>query len=122
MRWMVEIGQVDILAETAVLSKYLAQPRVGQLSQVLQIFNYLKHHKTSWLPMDTGMVNLVWEPRGNKISLRNRAKVTREYYPDASGYSRAKRQRSTDQLFCLCQPCIRLCHQEITDMNYDILQ
>eukprot|EP00957_Ditylum_brightwellii_P094203 7172418-Ditylum_brightwellii.AAC.1 len=33
--------------------------------------------------MDTGMVDLVWEPRGNKISSRERAKVMKKFYPDA---------------------------------------
>eukprot|EP00957_Ditylum_brightwellii_P039583 2994499-Ditylum_brightwellii.AAC.1 len=33
--------------------------------------------------MDTGMVDLVSEPRGNKISPRERAKVMKEFYPDA---------------------------------------
>eukprot|EP00957_Ditylum_brightwellii_P024788 1873245-Ditylum_brightwellii.AAC.1 len=32
--------------------------------------------------MDTGMVDLVWEPRGNKISTRETAKVMKEFYPD----------------------------------------
>eukprot|EP00957_Ditylum_brightwellii_P105363 8032396-Ditylum_brightwellii.AAC.1 len=33
--------------------------------------------------MDMGMVDLVWEPRGNKISPRERAKVMKEFYSDA---------------------------------------
>jgi hypothetical protein len=40
----VEIGRVDILLETLLLSSYLAMPRVGHLEQAFHIFGYLKTH------------------------------------------------------------------------------
>jgi hypothetical protein len=44
LRWAVEIGRVDILLETSLLSSYLAMPRVGHLEQAFHIFGYLKTH------------------------------------------------------------------------------
>jgi hypothetical protein len=42
LRWAVEIGRVDILLETSLLSSYLAMPRVGHLAPALHIFGDLK--------------------------------------------------------------------------------
>ncbi len=44
LRWAIEIGRVDILLETSLLSSYLAMPRAGHLEQALHIFGYLKTH------------------------------------------------------------------------------
>ena len=45
MRWLCEIGRIDILTETFLLSTYLSCPRVGHLHQALHVFKYLKDHK-----------------------------------------------------------------------------
>ena len=42
LRWSVELGQVDILLETALMSMYLALPRSGHIEQVFHVFVYLK--------------------------------------------------------------------------------
>jgi hypothetical protein len=52
LRWSVEIGRVDILLETSLLSSYLAMPREGHLEQVLHIFGYLKTHAKRKLGFD----------------------------------------------------------------------
>ena len=44
LRWAVEIGRVDILLETSLLSSHLAMPRAGHLEQAFHIFGYLKTH------------------------------------------------------------------------------
>ena len=44
LRWAAELGQVDILLETAMLSTYMALPRKGHLEQVYHVFGYLKTH------------------------------------------------------------------------------
>ena len=36
LRWVVELGQVDILMETSMMSTHLATPRWGHLEQVHQ--------------------------------------------------------------------------------------
>jgi hypothetical protein len=52
LRWAVEIGRVDILLETSLLSSYLAMPRVGHLEQALHMFGYLKSHQKRKLAFD----------------------------------------------------------------------
>ena len=54
LRWAVEIGRVDILLETTLMSTYLAMPREGHLEQVLHIFGYLKCHKKMRILFDSG--------------------------------------------------------------------
>jgi hypothetical protein len=47
LRWMVELGRVDICLECSMLSSHLALPREGHLNQVFHIFAYLrKYHNT----------------------------------------------------------------------------
>jgi hypothetical protein len=52
LRWAVEIGRVDILLETSLLSSYLAMPREGHLEQAHHIFGYLKSHPKRKLGFD----------------------------------------------------------------------
>ena len=42
LRWEVEIGRVDILYETSIMSTQLALPRVGHLEHLFHVFGYLK--------------------------------------------------------------------------------
>ena len=44
LRWMVEIGRVDIITEVSEMSSYLAMPREGHLDSVIHIYSYLKCH------------------------------------------------------------------------------
>lgn len=47
LRWIVELGRVDICLEVSIMSSHLAMPRKGHLEQVLHIFSYLrKYHNT----------------------------------------------------------------------------
>ncbi len=52
LRWAVELGRVDILLETSLLSTYLAMPRVGHLNQVYRMFGYLKQYPKRKLAFD----------------------------------------------------------------------
>ena len=63
LRWTCESRRIDILHETAILSQYLAQPRVGHLMQCLNIFHYLKHHDRSWMLMDPISYDVHWVPK-----------------------------------------------------------
>ena len=50
LRWIVEIGRVDICVEVSMLSSCLAMPREGHLEQVFHIFAYLKgKHNTEMI-------------------------------------------------------------------------
>ena len=53
LRWACEIGRVDILLEVALLSTYLASPRLGHLEQVFHIFGYLKEHPKRKIGFDS---------------------------------------------------------------------
>ena len=53
LRWEVELGRVDILLETAILSNHLALPCEGHLEQVLHIVGYLKRRKKLRLIFDS---------------------------------------------------------------------
>ena len=47
LRWIVELGHIDICLEVSMMSLHLALPMTGHLDQVFQIFVYLKkYHNT----------------------------------------------------------------------------
>jgi len=52
LRWACELGRLDILLETSLMSAYLAMPREGQLEQVLHMFGYLKQHPKRKIAFD----------------------------------------------------------------------
>ena len=83
LRWLCELGRVDVLYETSVMSQYLAAPREGHLQQVLNIFYYLKHHNRSWLVLDPTPIDIQWNPRKGEASPQERAKAMKLIYPDS---------------------------------------
>ena len=52
LRWMVELGRVDILLEVSMLSSHLALPREGHMEAVLHIIKYLKKFHNSEMVFD----------------------------------------------------------------------
>jgi hypothetical protein len=52
LRWMVELGRIDIYHEVSVLSQYLALPRHRHLEAVYHIFAYLDKHEKSSIVFD----------------------------------------------------------------------
>ena len=52
LRWICELGRVDILHSVSIMSRYLVGAREGHLEQVFHIFSYLKHHPRSALVFD----------------------------------------------------------------------
>ena len=52
LQWAAELGRVDILLETAMLSTYMALPQKGHLEQVYHVFGYLKTHSKCRLFFD----------------------------------------------------------------------
>ena len=52
LRWAAELGRVDILLETAMLSTYMALPRKGHMEQVYHVFGCLKTHSKRCLFFD----------------------------------------------------------------------
>ena len=76
LRWVVELGRIDIIVAVSQLSRYLAMPREGHLEQALHIFAYLKAHGRSTLVFDDTT------PTFDKD--RFFQADWSEYYPDAS--------------------------------------
>ena len=52
LRWMVELGRVDICLEVSMMSSHLALPREGHLSQLFHIFAHLKKHHNAEMVFD----------------------------------------------------------------------
>jgi hypothetical protein len=52
LRWMVELGRIDMCVEVSMMSSHLALPREGHLKQLLHIFAYLKTHHNTELVFD----------------------------------------------------------------------
>ena len=78
LRWTCELGRIDILHETAILSQYVAQQRKGHLQQ-FYIFYYLEHHDRSWMLMDHTSYDIEWNQRKNESSPQERATEMRKY-------------------------------------------
>ena len=84
LRWICELGRMDILHETSILSQYLSQPRMGHLQQCLNIFYYLKFNDRSYIMLDPTRFDINWKPNKiGDISPAERAEAMRELYPDA---------------------------------------
>ena len=83
MRWLCEIGRIDILTETSLLSTYLSCPRVGHLHQALHVFKYLKDHKRSKYVFDPTYVNINDDHLPYEDRATTKAKYMAELYPDA---------------------------------------
>ena len=52
LRWIVELGRVDVCLECSLLSSHLVLPREGHLEQLLHIFAYLRCHHNAELVFD----------------------------------------------------------------------
>jgi hypothetical protein len=57
LRWIVELGRLDIMVDVSLLSSYCMQPRRGHLDQVFHIFSYLKRNKRATLMFDESRVD-----------------------------------------------------------------
>ena len=52
LRWIVELGRVDICIDVSMMSSHLALPREGHLKEVFHIFAYLKKHHNAEMVFD----------------------------------------------------------------------
>ena len=52
LRWIVELGRIDLATETSMMSSHLAMPREGHLEAVIHMFGYLKKRPKRWIAMD----------------------------------------------------------------------
>jgi Reverse transcriptase (RNA-dependent DNA polymerase) len=52
LRWIVEIGRIDIITEVSLLASHLALPRMGHLMQVWHIYAFLKNRHNGCIIFD----------------------------------------------------------------------
>ena len=78
LRWVVELGRIDIAFEVSLLSRYLVQPRTGHLVQALHIMKYLDIHSENDLAFDTAYHH-VEDPN----LVQARIDAMSEIYPEA---------------------------------------
>jgi len=75
LRWIVELGRIDIMTEVSMLSAHNAMPREGHLEGIYHVFSYLKGHENS---------KLVFDPAYPVIDERRFKDVDwKDFYPDA---------------------------------------
>ena len=86
LRWIIELGRVDILTEVSILSRYLASPRSGHLHQAMHVFHYLESHNRSKIALNPTHID--WseenEPGNCYDTPSARAQLMKELYPEAS--------------------------------------
>ena len=83
LRWICELGRVDILYEVSILSQYLASPRIGHVMEAVSIFYYLENHDRTWMVLDPTRFDIKWLPRANEQAPEVRAQVLKKMYCDA---------------------------------------
>ena len=52
LRWIVELGRVDIYTEASLMASCMALPRMGHLDQLFRMFSCLKHHHNTEMVFD----------------------------------------------------------------------
>ena len=85
-RWMIELGRLDINMEIALLSRYMAAPRIGHLTQLLHIFQYLHSHRCMDLTFDPTKININETTTLPHQRANFKAKSMRNLYPDSIDY------------------------------------
>lgn len=85
LRWLYELGRVDIIHESTILSQYMVQPRMGHLIQALNIFKYLKYSLIKgWMIFDPYDFDIQWAPfRSDESPPQERADAMASLYPDS---------------------------------------
>ncbi len=58
LRWIVELGRVDINVEVSMMSSHLSLPRARHLKEIYHIFAYLKVHSNTEMVFDSMPVAL----------------------------------------------------------------
>jgi hypothetical protein len=58
LRWICELGRMDILTEVSMLSSHNAMPRQGHLYAAMDIFSYLKSHQSAAIVFNDAVPNI----------------------------------------------------------------
>jgi hypothetical protein len=119
MRWMIELGRIDIATEVSLLSSHLAYTRRGHMEAALHVMSYLKGRHNSRLALDPSYPtideskfnsNADWtafygdvteavppnapEPRGKEVDIRLLVDS------DHAGDKSTRRSRTGYMIFC----------------------
>ena len=78
LRWIVELGCIDIAFEVSVLSSYLEAPRKGHLLQALHIFKHLEIHSENDIAFDPAYKHV-----SNTEEMKFRQSEMKSIYTDA---------------------------------------
>ena len=82
LRWLIELGRIDMQLEKKQPSSYLASPRLRHLEQAMHKFHYLSKCNSSWMPIDQTCLDVVHdEPQEESPKVRRREMKTN--YRDA---------------------------------------
>ena len=68
LRWAIELGRIDILLETSIMSPYQAAPRQGHLEALYLIFHFLDKHPFKRQVFDPDMPPPEWNERFNLVA------------------------------------------------------
>jgi hypothetical protein len=77
LRWIVEVGRIDVSHAVSVLSSYMSMPRIGHLVEVLHVFAYLKMRPDLSLILDAR------DPILKRDLSLSADKSWMDFYPDA---------------------------------------
>jgi hypothetical protein len=62
LRWVVELGRIDIATEMSTLAAFSAAPRHGHMAAILHLYAYFKAHDRSRLVLDPSYLPAVTVP------------------------------------------------------------
>ena len=82
LRWLVELGRIDVQLEVTQLSSFLASPRIGHLHQVFHIFKYLEEKCNSWIPLDPEKLDIKFNGPADELP-QLRREMMKKIYQDA---------------------------------------
>ena len=83
---MIEIGHIDIAFDVSLMSRYLANPRIVHLMQMLHMFQYLHCNQGMDLIYDPTKINVCESTIFTHKRAGYKAKELRALYPDAIDY------------------------------------
>jgi Reverse transcriptase (RNA-dependent DNA polymerase) len=58
LRWMVELGRIDVAVKVSMLASFTASPRLGHFKAMLHIFSYLNQHTRSKMVFDDSYIKM----------------------------------------------------------------
>ncbi len=132
MRWIVELGCIDIATEVSMLSSYLACPHKGHLDNALHVMGYLQLKHNSQLIFDptypdidlTAFPSFDWAefygnveeaiPPGMPPPLGKDVELHMMVDSDHAGEKRTCRSRTGFIIFCNLAPIVWLSNQQLT--------